>query len=160
MRSGGEQEKSKIVGGELLSALIRANMADDLAPAHWMSDEEFLAQITAFMAAAHETSAVSVLWTLLSLAQNQEVQDKLRAELSLVSEEAPSMDDLNALPYLDIVVKEVLRFHSPVHQAIRTVVQDDDIPLSRPVVDKHGMILNSIHVQSGELFAVEILAIN
>jgi len=153
-------EKNKIVGKDLLSALIRANMAADLAPAHRMSDEECLAQISTFIVAGHETTASGVTWNLLSLAQNPEVQDKLRAEVSLVAEEAPSMDDLNALPYLDMVVKESLRFHSPVHGTLRHAVHDDEIPLSKPVVDKNGVSHDSIRVQAGDLVGIEIILMN
>ncbi|KZO98276.1 cytochrome P450 [Calocera viscosa TUFC12733] len=153
-------EKSRIVGRDLLSALIRANMAADLAPAHRMSDEEVLAQISTFIVAGHETTASALTWTLYSLAQNPEAQDKLRAELSLVAEEAPSMDDLNALSYLDMVVKESLRFHSPVHGTLRIATNDDEIPLSHPFVDVRGVSHNSVRVQAGDYVGIEIMVMN
>ncbi|KZO98273.1 cytochrome P450 [Calocera viscosa TUFC12733] len=157
-------EKSRIVGRDLLSALIRANMADDLAPAHRMSDEEVLAQISTFIAAGclqgHETTASGLSWTLLSLAQHPDVQSKLRAELSLVADETPSMDDLNALPYLDMVVKESLRFNSPVTATHRIAIQADVIPLLHPVVDRNGVVRDTVHVQAGDLVGIQILAMN
>ncbi|KZT61473.1 cytochrome P450 [Calocera cornea HHB12733] len=153
-------EKSKIVGRDLLSALIRANMAADLSPAHRMSDEEVLAQISTFIVAGHETTAAGLTWTLYSLAQNPAVQDKLRAELSLVEDEAPNMDDLNALPYLDMVVKEALRFHSPVHGSLRQVQHHDTIPLSHPVVDAYGKTHDTVRVQAGDFVGIEIMVMN
>lgn len=48
------------------------------------------------------------------------------------------MDDLNALPYLDMVVRESLRYHSPVHHTGRLAVRDDVIPLSGGFVDREG----------------------
>ncbi|KZO98271.1 cytochrome P450 [Calocera viscosa TUFC12733] len=153
-------EKSKIVGRDLLSSLIRANMAADLSPAHRMSDDEVLAQISTFIVAGHETTSVGLSWTLLSLAQLPQVQDKLRAEVSLVAEEAPSMDELNALPYLDMVVKESLRYHAPVRGTARVATRADSIPLSRPIMDKHGVMHDHVRVQAGDSIGVETVALN
>jgi len=54
------------------------------------------------------------------------------------------MNELNALPYLDAVVRETLRIHSPVPNTIRVAVKDNIIPLSKPFVDKKGVIHNAI----------------
>ncbi|EJU01812.1 cytochrome P450 [Dacryopinax primogenitus] len=152
--------EKKIIGRDLLSALIRANLAADLTPAHQMSDEEVLAQITTFLAAGHETSAAGITWTIFSLSQHLDVQNRLRAELQQVSDETPLMDDLNALPYLDQVVKESLRIHSPIHWTVRTALHDDTIPLSKPVIDRYGQPLHRVRVQAGDFVGVEIMAMN
>ncbi|KZO98274.1 cytochrome P450 [Calocera viscosa TUFC12733] len=157
---GATVSRSKIVGKDLLSSLVRANMAQNLPISHRLSDKEVLAQISTFVVAGHETSAVSLSWTLLALAEHQEVQHQLRNELSLVAEEAPSMDELNALPYLDMVVKESLRFRPPVPLTTRIAVHDDEIPLSRPVADRYGVPHDSIQVQAGDFFGIEIRAMN
>jgi hypothetical protein len=60
-----------------------------------------------------------------------------------VPTDSPSMDELSALPYLDAVVRETLRVHSPVPSTIRVAMEDDVIPLSTPFVDKNG------HTQHG-----------
>ncbi|KZO98272.1 cytochrome P450 [Calocera viscosa TUFC12733] len=153
-------EKSKIVGRDILSSLIRANMSADLSPAHRMSDEEVLAQISTFIFAGHETTAAGLSWTLLSLAQNPAIQAKLRAEVSLVSEESPSMDDLNALPYLDMVVKESMRYHCPVRGTVRIATRPDTIPLSRPIVDRYGRMQDHVTVQAGDSVGIDSLAMN
>ncbi|KAJ7815653.1 cytochrome P450 [Mycena olivaceomarginata] len=43
------------------------------------------------------------------------VQVKLRNELVTLSTDNPSMEELNSLPYLETVVREVMRFHAPVN---------------------------------------------
>ena len=53
-------------------------------------------------------------WALYALTQNKHVQIKLREEVSNVSIDNPTVDDLNGLPYLDAVVRETLRLHPPV----------------------------------------------
>ena len=54
------------------------------------------------------------------------------------------MDDLSALPYLDTVVRETLRVHSPVPSTIRVAMEDDVIPLNSPFVDNNGQIHHGI----------------
>lgn len=70
---------------------------------------------------------------------NPSIQDKLRTEVQAVQTDHPTMDDLNALPYLDAVVRETLRFYSTVGGTLRTVVGDDCIPLSEPYIDRQGV---------------------
>jgi cytochrome P450 len=54
------------------------------------------------------------------------------------------MDELNALPYLDAVVRETLRIHPPVPGTIRVAMKDIIIPLGKPFVDKKGMVRDGI----------------
>lgn len=54
------------------------------------------------------------------------------------------MDELNALPYLDAVVRESLRVHAPVLATTREVAQDDFLPFSEPLIDKHGNMINGL----------------
>ncbi|KZT61471.1 cytochrome P450 [Calocera cornea HHB12733] len=156
----GIMRKTSIVGRDMLTAMIRANMAADVPHTQRMSTEEVIAQILTFLGAGHETSAAGLSWTLLSLAEHPEVQRKLRAELSQVENDSPGMDALDSLPYLDMVMKESLRLHSPVPLTTRTARRDDEIPLSRPVLDKNGKSHNSIRVQAGDSIGVEIRAMN
>ena len=69
---------------------------------------------------------------------------KLRDELLQVSSDSPSMDELNALPYLDAVVRETLRLYAPLPFTFRVAVRDDVLPLSTPVRDKLGRDHESI----------------
>lgn len=100
------------------------------------------------------------MWTLFSLAQHQEVQRKLRDELLQVSTETPTMDELNALPYLDMVVKEALRHHSPVPMTSRKAVCDCIVPVGTPYVDRHGNVCDHIRVGKGDMVFIPILAMN
>lgn len=50
------------------------------------------------------------------------------------------MDELNSLPYLDAVIRETLRFHTPIPATIRQATEDDVLPLQTPVVDKFGKV--------------------
>lgn len=59
-------------------------------------------------------NSTAATWGLFELATNPEVQTRLRNELLAVDNDNPSMDELNALPYLDCFVRETLRAHAPV----------------------------------------------
>lgn len=73
-----------------------------------------------------------------------EIQTKLREELLSVDTETPSMDELMSLPYLDAVVRETLRVHSPVPGTTRIAMKDDVLPVEKPFTDKYGVVHDSI----------------
>ena len=73
-----------------------------------------------------------------------EVQTKLREELLSVDTDTPSMDELMALPYLDAVVRETLRVHSPVPDVARVATKDDVLPVAKPYRDENGIVQDSI----------------
>ena len=84
------------------------------------------------------------MWCLFALTQTPEVQRKLREELLSVDTDKPDMDQLNSLPYLDAVVRETLRVHTPVPSTLRVAKKDDVIPVSEPFVDRYGVVQDDI----------------
>lgn len=88
--------------------------------------------------------STSVTWTLFALTQHQAVQKKLREELLGVQTEAPTFEELNSLTYLDQVIRESLRLYAPVTATIRSVGQDDAIPLNEAFTDTKGNVQTSI----------------
>ena len=97
-----------------------------------------------FLVAGHETTSTATTWCLYQLTQSPDVQTKLREELLRVPTDTPSMDELNALPYLDMVVKEALRFFSPVPMSTRITMEDDFIPVETPFTDRKGRVCDHI----------------
>jgi cytochrome P450 len=88
--------------------------------------------------------STATTWALYALTQNPDTQTKLRKELVTVSTDNPTMDELNALPYLDHVVRETMRVHAPVPATMRTAMQDDILPLNNPITDKKGKVHTTI----------------
>ncbi|KAG2140907.1 cytochrome P450 [Suillus bovinus] len=157
---GSSIEKSSLKGRDLLSLLVRANMATDIPENQRMSNEDVLAQVPTFLVAGHETTSAATTWALYALCLRPDIQTKLREELLTVETETPSMDELVALSYLDAVVRETLRLHAPVHGVIRVAMKDDILPVDTPFTDKYGVVHNGIKVSKGDPIFVPILAIN
>jgi hypothetical protein len=89
-------------------------------------------------------NSTATTWALYAMTKEPEIQTKLREELLSVDTETPSMDELMALPYLDAVVRETLRVHSPVPSTVRIAMKDDVIPVDKPYKDKYGVAHDSI----------------
>ncbi|KAH9483579.1 Cytochrome P450 monooxygenase 205 [Psilocybe cubensis] len=145
---------------DILTLLVRANELDDVPESQRLTDKEVIAQIPTFLIAGHETTAVALAWMFYALTQNKNAQRKLREEVSNVATDNPSMDELNDLPYLDYVVRESLRLHGPVPATSRVVGQDTFVPLSKPVVDKKGVVHNEIRLQKGQRVMVPVIVVN
>lgn len=154
--------KDAFSGRDLLSRLLAANMATDLPGSQRLSDHDLYSrmasilsfvrftflnsnlEIPTFLLAGHETTATAATWTLFALGQDLSIQNKLREELLSVETETPSMDELNALPYLESVVRETMRLHAPVSSTFRISAKDDLIPLEKPYQDQSGILRHEI----------------
>lgn len=193
-KSGGVERKD-VQGRDLLTLLMKANMATDIPDNQRLSDEDVLAReylridmggmmltilrrgsqrmqilsisrtriltfINRFLVAGHETTSTATMWCLYALTQAPDVQKKLRDELFTLQTEAPTMDELSSLPYLDAVVRETLRIHAPVPTTMRVATKDDVIPVSEPFVDRHGKVQNSIHISKGSPIIIPVLSLN
>ncbi|KAL1746509.1 cytochrome P450 [Schizophyllum fasciatum] len=147
---------SDFKGRDLFSVLVRANMATDLPERLRMSDEDVLSQVPTFMVAGHETTATGTTWAIHQLTQNPAVQARLREELRTLDTDTPTLDELNALPYLENFVKEVLRFYAPVPWTARMAIADDVVPLAEPYTDARGRVCREIMVRKGQQFLLPI----
>lgn len=125
----------------LMWRLIRANLAADLKESERLSDDELLDQMTTFIFAGHETTATQTSWALYLLAGSKAVQDKLREEVRAFRDDSTDPNEfegLENLTYLDAVTREVVRLMPSVVSTVRTVEEDDVVPLSRPYLSADG----------------------
>ena len=116
-------------------------------------------EVPTFLAAGHETTATATGWMLYELSQNPELQSKLRDELLSVDTDTPTMEELNELPFLDNVVREILRLHPPVFLMNREARRNDVIPVSEPFVDANGKLQHGIEVRPGNRIFIGIAAL-
>lgn len=113
----------------------------------------------------HETTSTLLTWLLhhISQADTIHIQDKLRAEIEDIfsGRDELDYDALMAMPYLDMVIKEVLRFQSPVTSTLRTSNKDDMIPLSKSYPTRDGKgTFDSILVRKGQDIVIPVQVIN
>ena len=85
-----------------------------------------------------QTTSLATSWALHALSKNPAAQSKLREELLTIPTDNPTMDELNSLPYLEAVVREMMRVHAPVVNTQRMAMQDDILPLAKPYIDPQG----------------------
>ncbi|KAJ7263122.1 cytochrome P450 [Mycena rebaudengoi] len=145
---------------DLFSLLLKANMDADSPSTSRISDAEVVAQIPAFLVAGHETTSTALSWALHALSLNRGCQTKLREELLTVSSDNPTVDELNALPYLQQVIQETLRVHAPVVAVRRMAMENDALPLGTPYTDKNGVIHDSLPIRKGQKIYIPLLAVN
>lgn len=77
--------------------------------------------------AATDTTANALLWTLIALANNPDVQNRIRAEIDAVvpRDRLPSINDQPKLPFVDATILEILRWKSLVPLALPHMTLSD-----------------------------------
>ncbi|KAJ6511232.1 cytochrome P450 [Mycena vulgaris] len=147
---------------DLLSIMVKANMAADIPDHQRLSDGEVIAQIPTFFIAGHETTSTATAWASHALSINPAIQTKLREELLGISTNSPTMDELNSdsLPYLDKVVRETMRVYSPVAFTFRMAMDDDILPLAAPFLDTKGRLHDTIPIRKGTIIQIPISGVH
>jgi len=104
------------------------NLLALMKQAQKLDDSEVRDETFGFLIAGSETTSSGITWTLTSLAENQDVQQKVREEVDqIVGTHEPTYDDLQKMPYLKAVVLESLRLYPPVEFVNRTSLKDQVI---------------------------------
>ncbi|KAJ7511115.1 cytochrome P450 monooxygenase [Mycena galericulata] len=145
---------------DLFSLLLRANMSPDVPDHHRMSEEEVIAQIPKFFIAGHATTSGAITWALHALSVNPRAQSKLREELLTLDTDSPTLEQLDALPYLESVIRETLRVYSPVTHITRLAAADDVVPLKTPCFDNKGKVYTSLPISKGQMVRIPISDVN
>ncbi|MFO7679335.1 MAG: cytochrome P450, partial [Chloroflexota bacterium] len=128
------------VEGDLLAKLINEGLDDDL-----IRD-----QLLTMLIAGHDTSTALLAWVWYLLGSNPEAMAQAKAEVDSVfgqpltvnrelfsenglrnaddgtrmTEHAPTIEQINQLTYLDMVIKEALRLYPPIHVGNRRALED------------------------------------
>lgn len=106
---------------DLLSILIAVGPDSDIG----YSQERIRDEMLTMLFAAHETTALTLTYTLYLLADESEAEQKLHREVTEVVDGAfPSSDHLSELDYTEQVVNESLRVYSPAHSLFREATAD------------------------------------
>ncbi len=93
-----------------------------------MNTAELRDNLLTFIVAGHETTALTLSWSLYLLAFDQAVQDRAREEvLSVVSGDVATGADVERLPFIRSIVDEALRLYPPAGLVSRTALADDTL---------------------------------
>jgi cytochrome P450 len=107
---------------DLLGLLLAAR---DPETGRGMSDEELTANVFTFIVAGHDTSSVTIAWTLWLLAKDQATQDRLRDEVLRVAGGASlAQDEVENLEFTKMVVQESMRLFPPAPLISRQAGED------------------------------------
>lgn len=111
-----EHEREGEDTGDVVSMLVAAR---DEAGGK-LTTTQIRDQLLTLFVAGHETSANALTWALYLLAQHPAIASRLLNELDReLHGEPPAPSDFERLPYLEWVVKEVLRLYPPAPSANR-----------------------------------------
>ncbi|KAI0791332.1 cytochrome P450 [Abortiporus biennis] len=148
-------------GKDILSVLLKANMA--ASEEDKMPDSELHGHMAQLLFAAMDTTSGALSHILHMLAEHQDVQERLRKEITDAQRSNDGdipYDQLVSLPYLEAVCRETLRVHPPVLSLNRRTREDIIMPLSRPIVGKDGASISEIPIPKGTDIMIGILAAN
>ncbi|MFL6163716.1 MAG: cytochrome P450 [Jatrophihabitantaceae bacterium] len=116
--------RGELVGDDALARLITSLRAETGEVRRQRGRDE----LTTLLLAGHETTASTLSWAFHLLDEHPAVARRMRAEATAVlGTRAPNYDDLSRLPYITMVVEEVMRLYPPVWILPRSAQADDEI---------------------------------
>ncbi|KAJ7618737.1 cytochrome P450 [Roridomyces roridus] len=148
-----EETKGQIAAG-VLRPSFTANCLRDLESGEKYYDETTVKEVAAVMYVAGADTTSTVLATFfLAMLANPEAQKKAQAEIDATIGQGclPDFDDQDALPYVDSLVKEVLRWAPVVPFGVPHLVRVEDeyrgyrIPANSTVVGNAWSVLNKMY---------------
>lgn len=90
-------------GDDLLGLLLDSDLGDG----------EIRDELVTMVIAGHETVAAALTWTLMLLAEHQQAQDRVSAELTAHPGPVSMLDHRDRLPWTRAVIDEALRLYPP-----------------------------------------------
>lgn len=106
---------------DLLSLLSAAKDADGRG----LGEREIRDEISTFLVAGYETTAMALTWSLALLSAYPQARQRLEDEVDAVLGDGPA--DPDKLPWTSAVVSEAMRLYPPAWTLERTAVADDDV---------------------------------
>lgn len=111
---------------DVLAMLMEATSGEE--PETKLTEKQIHDHIMTFLAAGHETTAITLVWTFYLLAQYPQVREKLLEELrTVLAGRTPTVEDGAKLPYLDWVLSESMRLYPPAWMQVRFSIEDVEL---------------------------------
>ncbi|TIB68806.1 cytochrome P450 [Wallemia mellicola] len=139
-------------GSDIMTSIFKAN--NSAKASDRLERDEILGMIT------QTSGALSRILEVLS--NNKEAQDKVRAEIKNASAADGNFehDVVQSLPYLEKIIKEVLRLFPPLITMERIATKDTVLPLSRPICTTDGHHISAIPLKAGTTVMMGLAAAN
>ncbi len=113
------------VRNDLLGLLLAAR---DPETGRGLSDDELRDNVVTFIGAGHETTALTLTFSLYLSANSPEIQDRLLREVRDVCGDQPvTAAMIDAMPFHEQVIKEAMRLYPPVSIIDRVASEDIDL---------------------------------
>jgi cytochrome P450 len=107
--------------GDMLALLLAAEDDPDVR----YEENQIRDEVATFLIAGHETTALSLTYTLALLSWNPECRERVREEAREVLDgETPRHEHVSRLPYTDRVYREALRLYPPAWAVFRRATRD------------------------------------
>ncbi|KAJ7157698.1 cytochrome P450, partial [Mycena crocata] len=147
-----ESQERMETGTDIISILLRGNLTADESTR--LTDDELLAQTSAIIFAAMDTTSSGLCRVFHVLASKPAVQERLRAEIIHATADSDNghldHDAVVELPYLDSVLRETLRLYPPAGPSmVRETIAPAVLPLGTPLTATDGSTLSSIPIPKG-----------
>jgi cytochrome P450 len=118
-----ERRRKSSGSGDLLSMLIEAR---DDETGESMTDLQIRVEVTTFLLAGQETTALALTWLWYLLSQHEQPRQRLVEELDgVLRGRPPVFADLANLPYTRMVIDETMRLYPPAWGFSRQALADD-----------------------------------
>ncbi|PCH35645.1 cytochrome P450 [Wolfiporia cocos MD-104 SS10] len=150
---------------DIMSILVKANASENEHTK--LTHEEMVSQMRTIMLAGQETTANTLSFALYELAKSPDYQTQLRAEIRAMEQSVRergetelSVADLDAMPFLQAIMREVLRFHPVIMHNYRQSAREDVIPLSKPITTISGKEINEVPIPKGLRVVLSVAAYN
>jgi cytochrome P450 len=122
-RAGSSGQEDLLERGDLVGLLLEAR--DDGSS---LDDAEIRDQVLIFLLAGHETTSTALTFTLHLLGRHPDVQRRVREEVeAVIGERMPTADDVPALAYTTMALKEAMRLYPSAPLLGRFAVADDEV---------------------------------
>ncbi|NP_001165941.1 cytochrome P450 6CK3 isoform X1 [Nasonia vitripennis] len=144
------QKKKNMAENNLLGAmmqLMKGGSNRELDENTKLTTQEAAAQLVTFFAPSQGMPAFVIIHCLYELSLNPEVQERLYKEIyeTACRSEELTYRTLSELSYLNLVLQETLRKHTPLPVLNRIAIEDFSIPDSDIVIRKNTRIAISTH---------------
>jgi len=152
------QQKRETAGAGQDHGLIGHFVMGETSTYAGVPDNEIPVHLRTLLVGGGDTVASAIGFTLYKVAQMEGLQQDLRNEIRVASENGMDNLDYDNMPLLNAIINEALRLYAPFPLAERVATEDCVLPLSQPVITTTGIQIPEVPIKKGQSIFVAIAA--